>query len=58
MCFCIGYNMDYTMSVSLQVLKPMAADFDGKENMNIRKNVAVVKAFELLETSYNKIATA
>jgi DNA-directed RNA polymerase beta' subunit len=53
-CFCIGYNLDYTMSVSLQVLKPLAADFDGRV---LYKDIAVVKAFELLETSYNRIAT-
>ena len=30
MTFCVGYTMDYTMSVSLQILRPLAADFDGK----------------------------
>ena len=28
--FCIGYTDTLTMSVPLQVLKPLAADFDGK----------------------------
>ena len=32
--FCVGINLhDYTMSLSLQVLKPLAADFD-KFSMN------------------------
>lgn len=31
---CIGINMDYTMSISLLVLKPLAADFDG-DTLNI-----------------------
>ena len=34
MVFCVGINLhDYTMSLSLQVLKPLAADFD-KFSMN------------------------
>lgn len=28
-CFCVGYSDTLTMSVSLQSLKPLAADFDG-----------------------------
>lgn len=28
-CFCIGFTDSYTMAVSLQVLKPLCADFDG-----------------------------
>lgn len=28
-CFCVGINDNFTMSISLQVLRPMAADFDG-----------------------------
>lgn len=31
---CIGINMDYTMSISLLILKPLAADFDG-DSLNI-----------------------
>ena len=27
--FCIGINRDYTMSTPLQILKPLAADYDG-----------------------------
>ena len=27
-CRCIGINMNYTMSISLLILKPLAADFD------------------------------
>ena len=27
--FCVGINFDYTLSVPLQVLKLLAADFDG-----------------------------
>lgn len=33
-CKCIGINMDYTMSISLRVLKKLAADFDG-DTLNI-----------------------
>lgn len=46
------------MSVSLQSLKPLAADFDGKSydnyNLNgslLKRYIAVVKALELLGTS-------
>jgi hypothetical protein len=31
---CIGINMDYTMSISLLILKLLAADFDG-DTLNI-----------------------
>ena len=31
---CIGINMDYTMSISLLILKALAADFDG-DTLNI-----------------------
>ena len=27
--FCVGINFNYTMSVPLQILTPLAADFDG-----------------------------
>ena len=27
---CIGINMDYTMSIPIPILKPLAADFDGE----------------------------
>ena len=33
-CFCVGINFNYTMSLSLQVLSPLAADFDG-DTLNI-----------------------
>lgn len=33
-CRCIGINMNYTMSISLIILKPLAADFDG-DSLNI-----------------------
>lgn len=33
-CRCIGINMNYTMSISLLILKPLAADFDG-DTLNI-----------------------
>ena len=33
-CRCIGINMNYTMSISLLVLKSLAADFDG-DTLNI-----------------------
>ena len=33
-CKCIGINMDYTMSISLLILKLLAADFDG-DTLNI-----------------------
>ena len=29
-CRVVGINMDYTMSISLLILKLLAADFDGK----------------------------
>ena len=29
-CFVVGYTDTLTMSVPLQALKPLAADFDGK----------------------------
>ena len=28
-CFCVGINYDYTMSTPLQILKSLAADYDG-----------------------------
>lgn len=31
---CVGINLDYTMSVSVLILKPLAADFDG-DSLNI-----------------------
>ena len=31
---CVGINMDYTMSISLLILKLLAADFDG-DTLNI-----------------------
>ena len=31
---CVGINLDYTMSISLLILKPLAADFDG-DSLNI-----------------------
>ena len=50
--FCVGYTDTLTMSVPLQVLPSLAADFDGKVR-SIRKKlryyIAVVKALELLE---------
>ena len=56
--FCIGYTDTLTMSVSLQSLKPLAADFDGKSydyyHLNgslLKRYIAVVKALELLGTS-------
>ena len=33
-CRCVGINMNYTMSISLLILKPLAADFDG-DTLNI-----------------------
>ena len=33
-CRCTGINMNYTMSISLLILKPLAADFDG-DTLNI-----------------------
>ena len=30
MMFCIGFTESYTMAVPLQILKSLAADFDGK----------------------------
>ena len=33
-CFCVGINFNFTMSLSLQVLKPLAADFDG-DTLNV-----------------------
>ena len=36
---CIGINLDYTMSIPLPILKPLAADFDGDTlNTNIIYN--------------------
>ena len=32
---CVGINDDYTMSVPLQILKPLGADFDGEPNHSI-----------------------
>lgn len=32
--FCVGINFNYTMSLPLQVLPPLAADFDG-DTLNI-----------------------
>ena len=43
--YCIGYTDTLTISVPLQVLKSLGADFDGKY-------IAVVKALELLESLY------
>jgi hypothetical protein len=49
------------MSVSLQSLKPLAADFDGRRKekyyYNSIKYIAVVKAIELLETVISYRAT-
>jgi len=33
-CFCVGINFNFTMTLSLQVLPPLAADFDG-DTLNI-----------------------
>ena len=47
--FCVKINLnDYTMSVPLQILKPLAADFDGILLISLLKSskqkyVAVVK---------------
>ena len=30
-CFCVGINFNYTMSTSLQILVPLAADYDGDQ---------------------------
>ena len=62
--FCVGFTDTLTMSVPLQALKPLCADFDGRSRMKIGKvntilivvpifensYIAIVKAFELLET--------
>ncbi len=32
--FCVGINFNYTMSLPLQILTPLAADFDG-DTLNI-----------------------
>jgi len=38
--FCVKINLnDYTMSVPLQILNPLAADFDGFTYINIRNKV-------------------
>ena len=50
--FVVGYTDTLTMSVPLQALKPLCADFDGN---NIY--IAVVKTFELLENCKVYIAT-
>lgn len=57
--FVVGYSDTLTMSVPLQVLRSLSADFDGKRdyyyyNSNIKYliYIAVTKAFELLEV-YN-----
>ena len=34
--FCIGYTDTLTMSVPLQALKPLAADFDGNSRYNMK----------------------
>jgi hypothetical protein len=50
--FVVGYTDTLTMSVPLQALKPLCADFDGN---NIY--IAVVKTFELLENCKVYMAT-
>lgn len=55
--YCVGFTDTLTLSVPLQVLKLLAADFDGGTrayyyyDSSYKKYIAVVKAFELLETS-------
>ena len=45
--FCIGYTDTLTMSVPLQALKPLAADFDGKLK-KIRKYYTILIVVEYL----------
>ena len=35
--FCVGFTDTLTMSVPLQALKPLCADFDGRSRMKIGK---------------------
>ena len=39
---CIGINMDYTMSISLLILKALAADFDGKRIAGYYNNIILL----------------
>jgi hypothetical protein len=39
--FCVGINFNFTMSVPLQVLKPLAADFDGKQNCRLGTKIEI-----------------
>lgn len=56
--YCVGYTDTLTMSVPLQCLSSLAADFDGESydfyHLNgslLKRYIAVVKALELLGTS-------
>lgn len=44
--FCVGYTKTLTISVPLQVLSPLGADFDGSFKKKSR-NIAIIKAIEL-----------
>lgn len=48
--FCVGINLnDYTMSLSLQVLKPLCADFDGDvlNILNIISDAFFIRAYQI-----------
>ena len=49
---CIGINLNYTMSLSLLVLKPLQADFDKYVYITLSRILVIIcdNSFELLET--------
>ena len=57
--YAIGINMDFTMSIPLQILRPLAADFDGELQLSISSNrcdfqvLIAGKGTKVLELQHN-----
>lgn len=54
-CFCVGINFDYTMSTPLQILIPLAADYDGDQLncFHIINEAFFLRAYEVFNPRNN-----